>query len=137
LGADTTLTVNKGGTVDIAGAGVLTIGVAAATTKLILMPEAKLSVAIGGDIAGTSARTNVSLGVAASSAPGTGTNKAVGGTSPNWTITTADTLTGGTVVLGKIQFVITASDVVGADATAAAGSLTAGTNTILTLAGKS
>jgi hypothetical protein len=119
---------------------VLTFGAAAATTKLVLKSGAKISVATaGGDIIGTSAYANVGLLVAATGTE-TGTNKNVTASGTDWTVTTDSSLTSDTVILGKIQFAITTDDanvVAGASATAAGGSLTAGTGTDLILAGKS
>jgi hypothetical protein len=141
LGSATTLTVNEGGTATIAGAGVLTFDDTIASI-LVLEPNATISVlAATGDITG-SARTKVTLLVADSGTPTAGTNKAVSAVGTAWKVTTAGSFDGGgaaTVTLGKIKFVLanvtTATDGANAD-TDAAGSLTAGPGTALTLAGK-
>jgi hypothetical protein len=139
LGSTAKVTVAGTGEVNIAGSGILTFGTAA-TSQLILEPGAKVDVvAATGDITGTD-RTKVTLLVAASTAPTQGTKKNVTNTTTAWTVATAGDMTNGTVVLGKIKFAITTDDtnaVIGAnaDTDAAVGSLTAGTGTILTLAG--
>jgi hypothetical protein len=145
-----TLTVPSGKTLTVAGtlsvSGSVVLG-AATNAKVILQAGAVLSVAEdGGLFSGGSgdAPANVTITVAASDDATTATKATVSGSSPYWIITTtADTGASGVdIVLGELNLDFADDTAVDADACAAsseaaAGTLRAGTGTVITFGGSS
>jgi filamentous hemagglutinin len=134
------ITVADGGAVTLAGTGTLTLS--EANTKIVLLAGGSLSAAIGSDIIDSS-HAEVKLTVGKTATPTVAAKATVVGSTPTWTVTedtTADTGNAGTPVVGKIQWTITGTTAVsaqiGANASSdAAGTLTAGTGTTITITG--
>jgi hypothetical protein len=136
--ANTSLEVADGGAVKIANAGQISFG-AATTSKIILLPGGALDLSATATMIKTGDADATGITISATDASDSPTKGAITGDAPNYTLTKADSGTTESVKVGNATIGIT-NDVITtisltAASPAAAGKITAGTDTKLIFAG--